>query len=213
VWDGISASILSTSLLYAFVAGAGYWLLNKSKRAFILSLLSLALFTVLFAHESWKSFNQQKLIVYNVPQHQAIDFITGNNYKFIGDSALMEEGMLQNFHLKPSRISYKLYDKVETISSLYQNQNFFQFNNKRILVIDKPWDFTPTPEKINVDYIIISKNPRLYISELMKSFKCNQIILDGSNNLWKIEQWKKDCEKLHLPCYSVPEQGAFITDL
>jgi hypothetical protein len=38
------------------------------------------------------------------------------------------------------------------------------------------------------------------------------IVFDGSNSLWKIGQWKKECEQLHLPCYSTGEQGAFILD-
>ena len=39
------------------------------------------------------------------------------------------------------------------------------------------------------------------------------IYFDASNPMWKIEKWKKDCEELHLRFHSVPEQGAFITDL
>ena len=54
---------------------------------------------------------QQKLIVYNVPQHRAIDFADGNHYRFTGDSALLEEGLLQNFHLKPGRIAQQLNDR------------------------------------------------------------------------------------------------------
>ena len=68
-------------------------------------------------------------------------------------------------------------------------------------------------KKINIDYIILSKNPGLNLADLVKNFNCKKFIFDSSNPTWKIEQWKKECEELHLQFHSVPEQGAFVTDL
>jgi competence protein ComEC len=68
-------------------------------------------------------------------------------------------------------------------------------------------------QKINVDIIIISKSPKLYIPQLAAVFNCKQYVVDASNSLWKIGKWKKDCEELHLQLHSVPEKGAFIVDL
>ena len=213
LWDRISATVASTIILYTFIICVGYWLLNKSKTAFRLSLLSLLVFVILTGYAKWQTANQQKLIVYNVPQHQSIDFINGNAYKFVGDSVLLSDGMLQNFHLKPGRIALQLNNEVDSIPELHSNSMFYQYDNKNIMLIDRAILFQPAAQKINMDYIIISKNPKLYISQLAKVFNCDQFIFDGSNSLWKIAKWKKDCEQLHLPCYSVPEQGAFIVDL
>jgi len=213
VWDQISVSVTSTIILYIFILCAGYWLLNKNTTAFKLSLFALFFFSAITGYTKWKNYNQQKLIVYNVPQHQAIDFINGNAYKFIGDSVLLPDGMLQNFHLKPGRTMLQLYNKVDSLAPLYRNDNFFQFNSKKVLLIDQSILFQSPEQKMNVDYIIISKNPRIYISQLVDVFNCNQFVFDASNPLWKIAKWKKDCEQLHLRCWSVPEQGAFIADL
>ena len=60
------------------------------------------------AFNRWHFSNQKKIIVYDVPAHKAIDFIDGNTYHFVGDSDLIADGVLQNFHLKPARISYLL---------------------------------------------------------------------------------------------------------
>ncbi len=213
LWDRVSATIASTIILYAFIICVGYWLLNNSKTAFRLSLLSLLVFVILTGYTKWQTANQQKLIVYNVPQHQSIDLINGNEYKFIGDSALLSDGMLQNFHLKPARTALQLYKEIDSIPALHANNMFYQFDNKKILLIDRAIVFQPSEQIINVDYIIFSKNPKLYIPQLAKVFNCKQFIFDGSNSLWKIAKWKKECEQLHLRCYSVPEQGAFIVDL
>lgn len=36
------------------------------------------------------------------------------------------------------------------------------------------------------------------------------ILADGSNKLWKIRQWEKQAQELHLRLHSTPEKGAFI---
>jgi competence protein ComEC len=68
-------------------------------------------------------------------------------------------------------------------------------------------------EKIPVDIIILSGNPNIRISELAAMFNCRQYLFDSSNPLWKIRQWKKDADSLHLRHHTVSEQGAFEADL
>jgi len=213
VWDNIPATGLSTCLLYAVTIGLCTWLINKNKTVFRFSLFALLAFVIVHDWSKWQIKNQQKLIVYNVPQHQAIDLVKANDYQFIGDSVLLEEGMLQNFHLKPGRIALQLNHNTNTMATPFQNISFYEFGNKKILVIDKPLVFEPPPQKINVDIIIISKSVKLYMPQLAAVFNCNQYVADASNSLWKIDKWKKDCEQLHLHLHSVPEKGAYILDL
>ena len=181
--------------------------------AFKLGVLSSLTLAGMIALEKWHLSHQEKIIVYNVPTHKAIDFVDGNRYQFVGDDDLARDGLLQNFHLKPGRISLMLNNKEEKVPTLYRHNNFYQFHNKRILIIDSAVVYIPQGEKMDVDYIIISKNPKIFISKLAAVFNCNIYIFDASNPLWKIDKWKKGCEELHLQFYSVPEQGAFITDL
>ena len=214
LWDRIPATVTSTLLLYSFLCFTGFWLLNKNKNAFKLSLLALFGFTFLNAYSKWNIAHQQKIIVYNIPQHQAIDFISGNNFKFIGDSILLVDGMLQNFHIKPGRIALQLNNNKAAPANLLQTSSSFSFFDKRVILVDSSLVFiNPGKQKINVDVIVISKNPKIYMQQLAETFNCRQYVFDASNSLWKIEQWKKDCELLHLPFYSIPEKGAFIMDL
>ncbi len=213
VWDKIPATVLSTWLLYAVVIALSAWLIHKNKKLLRLSLIFLLAFVIVHAYANWQIKNQKKIIVYNVPQHQAIDLVNASNYKFIGDSVLLQDGMLQNFHLKPGRIALQLNNKTTAVNNCLQYPPFYQFVNKKILIIDKPVVFDGVQQKIDVDIIIISKNPKLYIPQLAGVFNCSQYVADASNSLWKIETWKKDCEQLHLQLHSVPEKGAFILDL
>ncbi len=213
VWDNIPASIVSTWLLYAFVFAIGAWLINKNKNAFRLAALFLLAFVFVQGFESWQIKKQQKIIVYNVPQHQAIDFVSGNEYHFIGDSILLEDGVLQNFHLKPARISLQLSRRSDSLPTVFQQHPFYLFGNKKILVIDKPVIFEPQQKKIAVDIIIISKNPSVQLAQLVKVFDCEQYIFDASNSIRKIARWQEECATLKLIYYSIPANGAYVYNI
>jgi competence protein ComEC len=213
LWDGVSITVTETIILYFIFSFFLYWLIKKNMPAFRLGMYSTLLFTSMIILNKLKFARQKKIIVYNVPSHKAIDFIAGDTYHFIGDSDLTRDGLLQNFHLKPGRISYMLNKKADSVFPLFQKNNFCQFCDKKIVLIDSAINYDSLPEKINVDYIVISKNPKLFIRKLAVVFNCPVYIFDASNPLWKIDKWKKDCEELHLRFHSVPEQGAFVTDL
>jgi competence protein ComEC len=213
VWDKIPANVVSTWLLYSVVIFIAGWLLNKNSKLLRISLVCLSGFVFVHGIISWKVKSQQKIIVYNVPQHRAIDLVDGNNYQFIGDSILLEDGLLQNFHLKPGRIALQLNKRTDSLAGVFRSGNFFQFGNKKILLISHPLQFELPSQKINVDIIVVSKSPKLYMKDLAAVFNCGQIIFDASNSLWKIAKWKEDCDKLNLRHHSIPEQGAFVLDV
>ena len=213
VWDKIPANIFTTWLLYATVIFAALWLLNQNKKMLRLCLIACTGFVFIHGIISWQIKSQQKLIVYNVPQHQAIDFISGNNYRFAGDSVLLEDGLLQNFHLKPGRTAMQLNKRTDTLPGLFTKENFYQFGNKKIMLLNEAVSIEPRQSKINVDIIVISHSPNADIPQLAAAFNCSQYIFDASNSLWKIGKWKEDCDKLHLRHHSVPVQGAFVMDI
>jgi competence protein ComEC len=213
VWDKIPANVPSTWLLYAVVILTAAWLLNKNRQLLRYSLICLAGFVLIHGIISWQVQSQQKIIVYNVPQHKAIDLVSGNNYQFIGDSVLLEDGLLQNFHLKPGRIALQLNKRTDSIQGVSHFGKYLQFGNKRMLLIDEPVAVEARVSKIDIDLIVISKSPKLYIADLAKVFNCKRVVFDASNSLWKIGKWKEDCDKLNLRHHSIPEQGAFVLDV
>lgn len=209
VTDYIQISLLQSLCLMIFLLLFYFWLIQKKKSLFIYSLISFLFFIGLRTFDIIKKNSQQKIIVYNVPQHKAIDIINANSFYFLGDSVLLEDDFLQNFHLKPARILYRI--KPENISVIQTNA--FQFNNKNILIIDEKLNpFVKIPNKINVDLIILQKNLNISFKQLNNTFNCNYYVADATNSLWKINKWKKDCENLHLRLHSVQEQGALIMD-
>lgn len=212
LWDSLYFSIPQLILLYAFIAGVSIWLLHKNKTGLLAGLFFLSGFILLRNISFYEASQQKQLIVYNVPQHTAIDFIDGRNYAFAGDSLLLEDDFLRNFHLKSSRILHRI-DYTDSLSSFVKTGNYFLFGNKSILLIDANYRFEYLQEKIKANIVVIAKNPKLYISNLLKSVDCSQIIFDASNPKWKVEKWEQDCANTGLACFSVVDKGAFVINL
>jgi competence protein ComEC len=186
--------------------------MEKSARGLKLGLFSLLGFVALRSFSFIQSNEQQKIIVYNVPQKRAIDIVNGRNYFFIGDSDLLTNDFARNFHLKPSRILYRISD-VDTLTNLTVQEDYLSYNDKKILLLDESVSFTPHQPKPSIDLLVISKNPKVYMKKLAASLDIKQVVFDGSVPAWKTMYWKKDCDSLHIPWYDVTMKGAFVMKL
>jgi competence protein ComEC len=100
--------------------------------------------------------------------------------------------------------------RIEPIDTSINNLKSFEFANRKIILIDSDVSFNATVEKIEADMIVLSKNPKLYISNINKEFAIRQVVVDGSVPAWKAKLWKKDCDSLHIPYHDVSEKGAFV---
>jgi competence protein ComEC len=212
LWDGLQINIPQAVLLFVMIAGISSWLMGKLKNGLVVALASLLGF---FAFRSVSFINaakQQKIIVYNVSQHRAVDFISGRDCLFFGDPELLADDFTRNFHLKPSRVLSRV-SADEPMDDFFAGNRYAIFNNKRIVLIDTTLFFSAPLQKATVDLLIISKNPRLSIPGLANTFTIRQIVFDGSVPFWKLPAWKRDCDSLHIPYYDASEKGAFVMKL
>jgi competence protein ComEC len=212
LWGEMQIGITQAALLIAAVAGLGYWLIEKQKVGAWAGILALLFFFLLRSVSFYQANQQEKLIVYNVPRHQAIDLIQGRNYFFVGDSDLLANDFVRNFHIKPSRILHRA-EPANQLPNFSVQENFLNYGLNRILLIDKNFVFDTTTTKTPIDLLVISKNPKLYLSSLAKTFNIKEIVFDGSVPDWKLKYWTKDCDSLHIPYHNVGEKGAFVMNL
>jgi competence protein ComEC len=212
LWDGLLINIVQTIFFIILIAGISYWLMEKIKTGLTIALVSLLGLLVLQSYSLIISGLQKKIIVYNVPQHLAIDFVDGRNYLFYGDSDLLADDFAQNFHLKPSRNLNRI-EPVQKANGIFISDGYAGYYGKKILMTDKTISFRIPENKQDIDLLVISKNPKLYISKLAAAFAIKQVVFDGSVPFWKLPYWKKDCDSLHIPYHDVSEKGAFVMNL
>ncbi len=212
LWDGLQINMAQAVLLVIAVAGLGFWLLEKIKPGLRVGLAAVLSFFLLRTISFEKTERDQKMIVYNVPQKQAIDFVDGRNYFFNGDSDLLKDDFIRNFHIKPSRVLHRM-KTADSLKKISVAENFIQYKDKKVLLIDTTIYFIPLKEKLPVDLLVVSKSPKLYLKKLAETFAIKQVIFDGSVPAWRMKYWKQDCADLHIPFYDVSEKGAFVVRL
>ena len=212
VTDNIRVGLVQTILLYFVICYIAFWLLNKKATACIIGLSFMCCFFFICCFDQFRKREQHKLIVYNIPKHAAIDIIEGTGYQFLGDTALIGKRSLARSHLIPSRVQYGVTE-TDSLSNTIIHGPVIAGRQKSVLIINKSIHFTSQPRKIPVDIIILSGNPKIYLSQLATVFDCKQWVFDSSTPLWKIRYWKKDADNLHLRHHTVSEQGAFEADL
>jgi len=213
LWSGLSLPKSATMVLYLIFILFSFAFIRKNKTAFKFALVFVLIFTGMSVYKNFQLMSQKKMIVYNIPLNKAVDFIVRNKYCFIADPALSENSLLFDYNIKPARIFFMASSESALPGVLAKKNNFYQFYNSRILMIDTALNRFSVRTKVAVDYIIFSKNSLVNVADIASVFNCKKYIFDGSNSSWKIEQWKKECEELHLQFHSVPEQGAFVINL
>ena len=213
VYDNILISQLQALLLFIIIVGFAIWLIFLHKPAFFVALASCLLFIVVRTQDCIVKANQQKLIVYNVSKHQAIDIVQGKHFFFLGDDALKQDGYLKNFNLKPARIINRATE-IPTTNSNAELSHIIQSSRKTIVVINQPIPTNYQPkQKIKADAIVISHNPRLSLTQLHSIFDCNQYIIDASNSFYRTTKWMQEAINNQLRIYSVAEKGAYEIDM
>ncbi len=219
--QGISITITETWGIYCIIVMA---FLFFTKKKMIYFRLSLVLLTCLLAYqvfEFYKEHSQKKFIVYCIPKMTGMDFIYGKSDVLVGDSALVHDESRMLFHIRhnwwdnginENKVLERKKDSVINDVHLFRNSNYFEFYCKRIVLADSnlrlPRRFTG--KKIDVDYIVLSGNPRLSIDRLSMIFSFRKLIIDASNSVYRAQRWAQRCSQLNVPCYSVYDSGAFI---
>ncbi len=213
ICKNIYANLFSTYVLYALVICILCWLILENKKFIKYAFVFSILFTSIHAIASIHLTQQKKIIVYNAPRKQAIDLAYKNEYYFCGDSDLNNPISTKNILLQPSRSYFQLSQPVNDLPALTQNQYLWQFYGKRFFILDTNLVFPSLTTKLQVDFLIVSKNPKMKIIDAAQFMDTKLVVFEASNSLWKIEKWKKECDALNLPYYSIPEKGAFVFNI
>lgn len=181
------------------------WLLRNNKKFLYRALSCLVIFFAIRSIDLIVKHKPDRLIVYNINKKSAIDVMQNGRFTYYGDT-LDNSTYINN--VRPARTYYRSY----IADSLSAAGSIIYVNNKKIVLVNNPLSNTQPVEKIIADAVIISGNPKLYMSDIARVFDCKLYVFDATNPAWKTAYWKQDCDSLHLRHHSVAEQGAYIAE-
>jgi competence protein ComEC len=229
--ENIRFSVIDTWLIYLLIVCIICLIAYRKFKYVLLGCSFFILFLLSTFYTSYTSLNQRKMIVYNIPQSSAINFIDGDDNILLTDIKLSKNRSKLMFHVQNNWIKNGVSNekivrldhllKKHLLSNIYRisnrnlftKQNYFQFYHKRIVLVDNKTKATQTLKKLNIDFIILTKNTKLSITEILHQYNPKQIIVDSSNSSFNAKKLKEEAKELGINCWSVLEDGAYIMEL
>ncbi len=208
--EAIVLYILLISIIYAVV--------NRNTKLVLTAFLSIFFLQSYQFYRNIISANEKKIFVYSVPKTSAIEFFNGEKQILFTDSLLINDDKKIAFHIQNNRIMNGIktnnnlnlnVDSVFNEIELIKRNNFIQFANKKIVLINSKLKYKELAKKIEVDFIILSNNQHFKIADLLKVFKPSLLIFDSSNKTWQTNKWENECKDFGLNYYNVLKNGAF----
>jgi len=229
--ENIRFSITDTWLLYLFII-CMICLIAYQKFIYIVigsSFIILFLSSTFFLN--YIDLDQRKIIIYNIPKFSAINFIDGKDNILISDINLIQNRNKLMFHVqnnwinsgvnKEKTVRLDHLDKKHTLfnnyrisnNNLFSKRNYFQFYSLKMVIINNHYQLNKRENKLAIDLLLITKNTKLTISELLKQFSPQQIVIDASNSTCTSQRLKKEAKDLNISCWSVLLDGAYIQNI
>lgn len=207
-------------MLYALLLSCFFFISSKNPRFFKHGLYLIILLLLLQITMHWQHQHQKKMIIYAVPKHRIINFISGREHLIMGDTAAFGSDQAWIIRLKPywSTLGLAYPQRVTwpvKTNYICAENDCIQFYDHRLMLVcnaEKITNWYKNRKKCKVEYVILSENADVCISEVITVCAPRCVIVDTSNSRKKMEQWKADCYRLQQPFYSVEDQGAFILE-
>ena len=208
---GISISAFETLLIYLLIFLFIPAIVNQNFRNIKIALL---LTVFLLSYQIYEKMNMQKqsyFIVYDVPGERAIDFVDGDKNYFLADEDLVNDQSKMRFHIMHYRWERRVQEStlistIFTSKSYLKRENYIQFQDKKILLVDENFKKSENISEIQFDFVVISDKVKVDLENI----NCRKLIIDSSVSYYKQEQIKKECYKWSIPFYNVSTDGAYL---
>lgn len=212
----IDTTLIETLILYSLVIAIIVWLASKRYKVLMVALNLLLVLVLIQLFESAMRHKQKVFAVYSIENETAFEFIHGRESIFFATQSMMATPNELEYKVDPNWLvkgientGITTLEKMPVINHewLSNTEGVFQFEGKRIAVIrSERLSIADTgDEPIEVDYLLISGNPYLYINNINKHFAFETVIFDASNSDESIDRWIKECQRLGVKYVNVKD--------
>ena len=200
-----------------------FWIYNKKQLIYAFLISSIAFITS-DLKLNYNNLTSNSLIIFNTRNSFTLNILNDKNIIIADDVAFGNSNQL-DYSCKP----FWTYKRTEsptllnidtllirdTISDNFitKSNTFFKVGNTKFMIIRNNDLFDKiSPRKINVDYVILTKNVYLKIDEITKLVNFKEVIFDATNKYFRTDEWKQQCADLSIPFHNVATQGAWGID-
>lgn len=231
VTENIRFTLLNTILVYAVISLLIVLISTRKLKYLIYCQLIIVAFLIDIGLTNYKQTKQKKILVYNIPNYSALNFIDGNDNILLSDIKLYSNKSKMMYHLKNNWIekgvqNEKIVDlnklkKAHLVSNIYRisNENLFtklnylQYYNTKVAIVDHLFKCKEVKQSLDIDVLIWSKNNNTSLKEILKIFNVKTLIIDSSNSNYTSNRLKKEAEENGIKSWSVLTEGAYSQNI
>ena len=218
--SNIHFDMIQAVLVAIIIFGFSVGIVARSRTVYFSSVM-LILFLCYSSVDLYTHSKQRQWIVYNVNnKYSGIEFITGKESFLYTTEFVLADTAARKFSIEGFRNSKRLsqineFDIKNSTGgvSVLKKGNFFKFFDDRILICDSECIRQKSDRKMQLDYLVLTENPKVRVGELLERFEFNTLIIDASNSNYRINQWRNECDSLQLFYHDVKSSGAFVKEI
>ena len=203
-------------LIYLIIAGLMLSVQNKSKAMLYASLAIICVFLSYQSAHAIAASQQNCITFYSLRKNTAFSFFNGENAFVYSDLDSADKTLAYSVHSfvqANSGQSYYFKLNHQSDNMVFSDGNFFKFKGWKLLVWDKGMNDKTYNNKVRVNALLLSGNPKIEIIDLLKVVEFDKLLIDGSNPDYKIKKWVTESKNLSLNFYVLKKNPAYIISL
>jgi competence protein ComEC len=194
--------------LYICIAGMSILFLQRLRFGIWLMFCGSIIFSGIKVFHDVKTKKQKEILVLHALGRQSLMLIKGKSALLFTNEPELATASDWKKEIMPVTRFFRL-GKVQIQYLPIKESLLIRWEGKRIYYLNGKANGRLEGNLDQADLIIVSNNMDIHYNILFNQNRCRDLIADGTNSLWKIQEWKKQAEQLHLRFHSVNESGAY----
>lgn len=208
--EGVHLTMAEVIVCYLIITSARHWGSHAHPRSRGLLAISLAIFSLAHAFEWLQRSHQRKAVIWHLPGESLVLLVDGHTgYAYAKKSPHQTDQRMQKA-LQSATHHYHLQHIVMEADAL-PSTKVIAWRGYTIALLGRSAHTIALPGQ--ADCVLLTDNALEGFRDGPPPITSQRWIADGSNSLWKIQQWQEASAGLPLPLHSTSRLGAFVHTL
>jgi competence protein ComEC len=192
-------------LLYIIIIAVFYFLYDRKLWVLRLSLICMLLLAISISFKKWSNSQSDQIAFLSLRKHTGITFKKGNDAVVLTD--LQDTDKAYRYSIQPYLDSCHVEyvhvlspDKNVRLPYFLKENNYLQFQDKRLLFFNQRLSDIQLIQKFKTDYLYVSgsKTSDVDLNFLNNNYDYRALIIDNSNSNYLINKLQKQAEAKHI---------------
>lgn len=214
IWISEPELILLSTLLLAGCLAFTFF----NKRLMYVAVTAICLLAISVGYGQYQTSQQQHVIFFSLRNSSAIGFVHRNQAWLLTD--LDKNSKVLRSGVKPAleqagvtNIMYLNIHQSLISKELQIKEHQVRFLNFHILFADSCFNNKVLQTHLEVDVLNLSQFAKLDLQQLLEQCQTKQLIIDGSNTIYRSAHYKSVAENFNMSVYDLKNKKAYLVNL